>query len=401
MSHLSVARAEIVVDLAAVRHNVRTLRRMVAERPAPAGGAAGGAVQMMTVVKADAYGHGLVPCALAAREAGAEWLGVATLDEALVLRHAGDDGRVLTWLGVPGEDYAAAISADVDVTAYSLAELDEIRAGSEAAGRPARLQLKVDTGLSRGGAPVSAWAEVVAAARAGEEAGSWRVTGIWSHLACSDEPGHPANDAQELAFREALAVAEAAGLDPEVRHLANSAAAILRPSARFDLVRCGIASYGLDPAPGLSPDLGLVPAMTARATLAMVKHVATGAGVSYGHTWVADHDTTLGLVPVGYGDGVPRHAGNVAEAWVAGKRRTVRGRICMDQFVVDLSGDPASAGDEVVLFGPGRAGEPTAQDWADACGTISYEIVTRIGGRMARRHVDSETDQPTDEGVPA
>jgi alanine racemase len=388
MSPLQVARAEIVVDLAAIRHNVRTLKRVV------------GPAQLMTVVKADGYGHGLVPSARAARDAGADWLGVATIDEALALRESGDSGRVLCWLGVPGEDYAMAVAAGVDVTAYSLAELGEIRAGASAAGCPARLQLKVDTGLSRGGAPMAAWAEVVAAARDGERAGHWHVTGIWSHFACSDEPEHPANDAQERVFREALAIAEAAGLQPEVRHLANSAAAILRPSARFDLVRCGLASYGLDPAPGWTPDLGLVPAMTARATLAMVKQVATGDGVSYGHTWIAEHATTLGLVPIGYGDGVPRHASSSAETWVAGKRRPIRGRICMDQFVVDLSGEPAEAGDDVVLFGPGRAGEPTAQDWADACETISYEIVTRIGGRMARRYVDDETDQRTDEGEP-
>jgi alanine racemase len=388
MSPLQVARAEIVVDLAAIRHNVRTLKRVV------------GPAQLMTVVKADGYGHGLVPSARAARDAGADWLGVATIDEALALRESGDSGRVLCWLGVPGEDYAMAVAAGVDVTAYSLAELDEIRAGAGAAGCPARLQLKVDTGLSRGGAPMAAWAEVVAAARDGERAGHWRVTGIWSHFACSDEPEHPANDAQERVFREALAIAEAAGLQPEVRHLANSAAAILRPPARFDLVRCGLASYGLDPAPGWTPDLGLVPAMTARATLAMVKQVATGDGVSYGHTWIAEHATTLGLVPIGYGDGVPRHASSSAETWVAGKRRPIRGRICMDQFVVDLSGEPAEAGDDVVLFGPGRAGEPTAQDWADACETISYEIVTRIGGRMARRYVDDETGQRTDEGEP-
>jgi alanine racemase len=377
MSLPSVARAEIVVDLAAVRHNVRTLRAVV------------GDAQMMTVVKADGYGHGMVEVARAAREAGAAWLGVATIDEALALRAAGDAGPLLCWLGVPGEDYAAAIAAGVDVTAYSLAELDEVAAGAAAVGRPARLQLKVDTGLSRGGALPADWPAVVAAARCGEDAGSWRVTGIWSHFAASDEPDHPANDAQEAVFRDALAVAELAGLRPEVRHLANSAAALLRPSSRFDLVRCGIASYGLDPAPGHTPDLGLVPAMTARARLAMVKPVAAGAAVSYGHTWVAGHDTTLGLVPVGYGEGVPRIAGNSAEAWVGGVRRPVRGRVCMDQLVIELDppGD-AAAGDEVVLFGTGRDGAPTAQDWAEACSTISYEIVTRLGGRMTRRHID-------------
>jgi len=374
------ARAEIVVELPLIRHNIAVLRAHTG-------------VAMMTVVKADGYGHGMVPVARAAREAGAEWLGVATIDEALALRAAGDTGRVLCWLGVPGEDYAAAVAADVDVTAYSVAELAEVSAGVAEAGRPARLQLKVDTGLSRGGAPVATWDDLVAEARAGEQRGDWTVTGIWSHFACSDEPDHPANDAQETAFREALAVADAAGLHPEVRHLANSAAAILRPSSRFDLVRCGIASYGLDPAPGHTPDLGLVPAMFAFADLAVVKRIPAGAGVSYGHTWHADAPTTVGVVPVGYGDGIPRHAGNHAEVMVGERRRPVRGRICMDQFVVDLDGDAPAPGERVRIFGAGQWGEPTAQDWAEACDTISYEIVTRIGGRFERRHLDEGTSR--------
>jgi alanine racemase len=231
---------------------------------------------------------------------------------------------------------------------------------------------------------------MVEAARAGEADGVWTITGVWSHFACSDEPDHPANAAQEREFRDALAGAERVGLRPEVRHLANSAAAIHRPSSRFDLVRCGIAAYGLDPAPGIGPELGLEPAMTVTAPLALVKDLHAGASVSYGHTWTAPAETRVGLVPLGYGDGVPRHAGNTAEVRVGGSRRAIRGRICMDQFLVDL-GDPgeaaAEAGDDVVLFGPGTSGEPTAADWARACGTIHYEIVTRMGGRLARRHI--------------
>lgn len=378
MSPLPVPRAEVVVDLAAIRHNVRTLAEHCG-------------VAMMTVVKADGYGHGMVEVARAAREAGSSWLGVATIDEALALRAAGDTGRVLCWLTVPGEDHAAAIAAGVDVTAYSLAELAEVEAAVGRVGTPARLQLKIDTGLSRGGSTYADWPALVGAARAGEVAGHWRVTGIWTHPASADEPDDPANDSQEQVFRDALDVAAAAGLDPEVRHFANSAAAILRPSARFDLVRCGIASYGLDPAPGHTPDLGLVPAMTARATLAMVKDVEAGAGVSYGHTWVADRATTLGLVPVGYGDGVPRSLSNRASVGIAGAQRPVRGRVCMDQLVVDLDGERPEPGTDVVLFGTGRDGAPTAQDWAEAAGTISYEIVTRFGGsRVVRTHVDSE-----------
>jgi alanine racemase len=374
-------RPEIVVDLAAIRHNVRTLAELVA----PAA--------MMTVVKADAYGHGLVESSRAARQAGAEWLGVATVPEALALRAAGDTGRLLCWLTLPADvdsgGLASAVAADVEVTAYTVDRLVEIAASGLAADKVARIQLKVDTGLSRGGAALADWVALTRAAAVLESRGSARITGIWSHFACSDEPGHPANDLQEQRYLEALDVAEQAGLRPEVRHLANSAAAILRPSSRFDLVRCGLASYGLDPAPYADHDTSLRPAMTVRAPLALAKPIAKGEGVSYGHAWVADEETTVGLVPVGYGDGVPRHGSNTLEVSVGGVRRPVRGLVCMDQVVVDLGGELPTPGAEVVLFGPGDHGEPTAQDWAEACGTISYEIVSRIGGRFLRHHVDA------------
>ena len=376
-------RAEIVVDLDALRANVETLRAAVA----PAA--------LMVVVKADGYGHGLVEAARAARAGGAGWLGVAVVEEAMALRAAGDTGPILSWLAVPGEDYAPAVSADIDVTAYTVEEVAEVVQGAEAAGRPARLQLKVDTGLGRGGAVAADWPAVVAAAAEAERSGSVRVTGVWSHLACADEPEHPANDQQEAAFREALDVVAAAGLRPDVRHLANSAAALTRPGARFDLVRCGIASYGLSPVPALhtSAELGLVPAMTARTRAAVVKRVPAGSGVSYGHTYVTDRETTLAVVPVGYGDGILRTGSSVAPVQVAGRRHTVAGRVCMDQLVVDVGDDEVAAGDEVVLFGSGMDGGPTAEEWAQACGTISYEIVTRIGGRFVRRHVGGATEE--------
>jgi alanine racemase len=373
--------AEIVVDLAAIRHNVRVLRELVG-------------VPLIAVVKADGYGHGMVEAARAAREGGAEWIATATVDEALQLREAGYGGPLLCWLTLPSTDLQRPIAEGIDLSAYSVTELDAIAAAAEAVGRRARVQLKVDTGLNRGGAPRATWAEVFARAREGERHGSWKITGLWSHFACSDEPEHPANDRQEQAFRAAVTLAGDSGLKPELLHLSNSAAAVLRPSSRFDAVRCGITIYGLDPAPGHTPDLGLVPAMTVRTRLAMVKELAPGDSVSYGHRWTADRPTTLGLVPLGYGDGVPRHAfhaGDEAQGEVAvgGKRRPIRGTVCMDQFMVDLGGDPAAAGDPVVLFGAGPD-TPTAQDWAEACGTISYEIVTRIGGRMTRTYVDSE-----------
>jgi alanine racemase len=373
----SPARAEIVVDLAAVRQNVHTLKGSVEGRA------------VMVVVKADGYGHGMVPVARAARQAGADWLGVAVLEEALALREAGDTGPLLCWLAVPGEDYRPAVERDVDVTAYTREQLDEIGAAARATGRVARVQLKVDTGLSRGGSSPEAWPDLVAAARAAEDAGEITVTGIWSHFACSDQPEHPANDAQEEVFRWALELAERSGLRPEVRHLCNSAGALTRPSSWFDLVRLGIATYGLTPMPAVagSAELGLVPAMTARSRLVMVKDVKAGSGVSYRHTYLTPRDTTVGVVPVGYGDGIPRHGSSRAPVRVGGRITPIAGLVCMDQFVLDLGDAEVAAGDEVVLFGSGRDGGPTAQDWAEACGTINYEIVTRIGGRMQRRYV--------------
>ena len=374
------SRAEIVVDLDAIRHNVATLKERVPD------------ALMMTVVKADGYGLGLVESARAARAGGADWLGVAVLEEAVALRAAGDSGPVLAWLAVPGEDYTPAVRHGIDVTAYSVGELAEIAAAARSLGVRARVQLKVDTGLSRGGATDVLWRGLVEAAADTEQTGAIQVTGVWSHFACSDEPGHPSNEAQEKAFTHALKVVDAVGIEPEVRHLSNSAGALLRPWSSYDLVRCGIASYGVSPAPDVvsSADLGLVPAMTARTRLALTKRLPAGAQVSYGHIWTAERDTTVGLVPVGYADGVPRHASSRASVLVAGHRRPVAGRICMDQFVVDLGDDDVPAGEPVVLFGTGEDGGPTAQDWAEACGTIAYEIVTRIGGRFSRRHVSAD-----------
>jgi alanine racemase len=367
-------RPEIVVDLDAIRQNVHTLRALVA----PAA--------VMTVVKADGYGHGIVESARAARQGGADWIGVATVPEALRLREAGDTGPLLCWLTLPADvddgSLERAVRSGVDVTAYTVERLDQV----VAAGADPRVQLKVDTGLSRGGSALADWQDLVGRAAEHEKTGRARITGVWSHFACSDEPDHPANDEQQARFEEASRIAEDAGLRPEVRHLANSAAAILRPSSRYDVVRAGLASYGLDPAPDIRHGTPLRPAMTVRAPLALSKPIRRGEGVSYGHTWVAHEDTTVGLVPVGYGDGVLRHGSNVLELAVDGVRRPVRGRVCMDQVVVDLRGDRPEPGTEVVLFGPGDHGEPTAQEWAVACGTISYEIVTRMGGRLVRRY---------------
>lgn len=368
-----VRRAEIVVDLGTIRANVERLRELVDQTP------------VMVVVKADGYGHGILPSARAARAGGAAWLGVADRTEAMAVRRSGDTGRLLCWLGTPGEDVSELIAADVDVAAYSLEELWSVAASARTAGRPARVHLKVDTGLSRGGCPRRLWPELVAAAVGLEAEGVVQVVGIWSHFACSDEPAHPANDAQQAAFDDALVVAADAGLAPEVRHLANSAAALLRPGSRYDLVRFGIAAYGLSPAPDVvtATELGITPAMELRARALLTKEIGPGDGVSYGHTFVADQPMHVALVPLGYGDGIPRHASSTAEVLVHGARGRILGRVCMDQVVVEAPAQ-TEVGETVVLFGPGTDGEPTAQDWADWCGTISYEIVTRIGGNAAR-----------------
>lgn len=389
MTDPAPVRPEIVVDLAAVRHNLTTLADLVA--PAAA----------MAVVKADAYGHGMVEVARVAREVGLTWVGVATLPEALALRAAGDTGRLLGWIGMPQDDWDAAVAADIDVAAYTPETLAVIAQAAARVGRTARVHLKIDTGLSRGGATARDWPALVAAAAVHQTAGHLQVVGVWSHLVAADEPENPVNAVQRARFVEAVALAEAAGLELEVRHLANSAAGILQPDLRFDLVRFGIASYGLDPAPGqwdgaLPGGARLHPAMSLRAPLILTKEIDTGEGVSYGHLWRAEQPTRLGLVPLGYGDGIPRHASNTAEVRVAGRRRPMRGKVCMDQFVVELGpagteqSDPVSVGDEVVLFDDGRTGAPTVDDWAAAAGTINYEIVTRIGGRAVRRFVDSE-----------
>ncbi|MER6164314.1 alanine racemase [Streptomyces violaceorubidus] len=379
----AVLRARAEIDLAALRANVRALR----ER---APGAA-----LMAVVKADAYGHGALPCARAAVEAGATWLGTATPQEALALRAAGagvpDDVRVMCWLWTPGGPWREAVEARLDVSVSAMWAMEEVVGAARAAGMPARVQLKADTGLGRGGCqPGEDWAELVGAALRAEGEGLARVTGLWSHFACADEPGHPSIAAQLTRFREMTAYAERQGLRPEVRHIANSPATLTLPDAHFDLVRPGIAMYGVSPSPeiGTPADFGLRPVMTLAASLALVKQVPGGHGVSYGHHYTTPGETTLGLVPLGYADGVPRHASSTGPVLVDGKWRTVAGRIAMDQFVVDLGGDRPAPGAEAVLFGPGDRGEPTAEDWAQAAGTIGYEIVTRIGSRVPRVYVN-------------
>ncbi|MEU9705189.1 alanine racemase [Streptomyces sp. NPDC047981] len=372
------ARAEI--DLGALRANVRTLRARVAPH-----------VQLMAVVKADAYGHGAVRCARAALEAGADWLGTATPHEALALRAAGiTDARILCWLWTPGDPWAAGIEAGLDMTVSGMWALREVTQAARETGRTARIQLKADTGLGRNGCQPADWPELVGEALKAQKDGLVTVTGLWSHFACADEPGHPSIASQLDVFRSMLDYAEKAGVEPEVRHIANSPATLTLPDTHFDLVRPGIAMYGVSPSPelGTSADFGLRPVMSLIGSVALVKEVPAGHGVSYGHHYVTETETTLGLIPLGYADGIPRHASGRGPVLVGGRIRRAAGRVAMDQFVVDLGGDAVEPGAVAVLFGPGDRGEPTAEDWAQAADTIAYEIVTRIGPRVPRVYVN-------------
>ena len=374
-----VIRAEAVINLDAVCRNLSTIGQ---ELNGPV---------TMAVVKADGYGHGMVPVARAARAAGVPWLGVALLSEARDLRVSGDTGRVLAWLWAPGDDHLGpCVEADVDISVSSTWALAEVADVARRLGVRARVHLKVDTGLSRNGAALSEWAQLLGAARVEQDRGSIEVVGVWSHLANADCPDDQSVADQNACFAMADAAVVDAGLEPAVRHLANTAAALGYPKTRYDLVRIGIGMYGVSPStPGSAAGLGLTGAMTLRARLALVKQIPAGQSVSYGSKWTASRPTRVGLVPLGYADGVPRAASGRAAVVVAGARCPVLGRIAMDQFVIEIDdglGD-VKAGDEVVLFGDESDGAPTADDWAVASDSIGYEIVTRVSSRVPRRYV--------------
>jgi alanine racemase len=345
----------------------------------------------MAVVKADAYGHGLLPIARTARGEGVEWLGVALPSEALALRAAGDTGRILAWLWTPGDpDISECVAAGVDLTVSSAWALEEVVQSARRLGMRGRVQVKIDTGLSRNGVSLAAWPDLLQSLRAAIADGSIELEAIWSHLADADLPGAPTVPVQRDRYLEAVDLARTIGVVPRRMHLSNSGGLWAFPECRFDLVRTGIAMYGLTPAPslGTAADLGLTPAMSLQARLANVKEVDSGTSVSYGSTWTSSRPTTLGLVPVGYADGVPRASGGRAEVVVDGHRYPAVGRLAMDQFVIDLG--PSSsvvAGDEVYLFGPGAHGELTADEWAELIDTIGYEVVTRVGARVPREYI--------------
>ncbi len=366
---------EARIDLSAVSHNIGVLRAHTS-------------AGIVAVVKADGYGHGAVEVGRAALAAGAAQLGVTTIGEALELRRAGITAPVLAWLHGGNADFGSAIEADVQLGVSSSRELDAVVAAARAAGRTASVTVKVDTGLARNGVHITEWDDTRDALAKAVAEQVITMHGVMSHLVRADEPDHPLNDLQTERLDEAADDLARVGAPVAVRHIANSAATLTRPDLARDLVRPGIAVYGRSPIPELG-DFGLVPVMTLSAEVLSVKKIPAGQGVSYSHSWVAPNDTNVALLPAGYADGVPRLLSNMLSVQINGHRYRNVGRICMDQMVVDLGQNPAgvSAGDRAVLFGTGAGDGPTALEWAEAIGTIDYEIVSGIRGRAVRTYV--------------
>jgi alanine racemase len=355
---------EARIDAAAIGANAALLRQRI---PTP---------HAMAIVKADGYGHGAVTAARAALEGGADHLGVADLDEAFELRAAGIDAPVLAWLLDPEFDAAAAAEAGITLGISARHHL----ARAAASGHRVAVHVKVDTGLSRNGVAEGEWGPFVDELAAAQRAGGIELHGVFSHLSNTS----PDDDrAQLVAFERFLDAVRSVGLDPGIRHIAASAAALDHPAAHYDMVRSGIALYGIAPERHLRGPLALRPAMRLSAQVVGVKRVPAGAGVSYGFLHRTTAPTTLALVPLGYADGVPRAAVD-APVVIGGRRHRVVGRIAMDQFVVDVGDAPVAVGDEAVLWGDPAAGEPGVDEWADAAGTIAYELVTRLGRRVHR-----------------
>ncbi|WP_243075713.1 alanine racemase [Microbacterium sp. SS28] len=364
---------EATIDVGAIAANVRHLRRLTES-------------EVIAVVKADGYGHGAVRSAAAALEGGASRLGVADIGEALALRRGGIDAPILAWLHAPGANFREAAGAGIEL---GISSFDQLLQASAAASvdRPVSVHLKLETGLGRNGIAPADYRVVFAEAARLERIGKLRVIGLFSHLSNTSADD---DRAALRRFEEGVGVAASAGLAPPLRHLAASHAAIALPETRLGCVRLGVTIYGLSPFDDRdSGDLGLRPAMTLRAPVVAMRRVPAAQGVSYGYTYRTEGETTLALIPLGYADGVPRHASSTGPVSIDGERFRVAGRIAMDQFVVDVGDHPVSVGDEAVLFGDPTLGVPSAREWADAADTIDYEIVTRIGPRVPRRQVSA------------
>ena len=369
-----MSRACVEVNLSAIAQNFKSIKSQTT-------------ADVLAVVKADAYGHGLIPVSKALEDAGVDWFGTALLEEAINLRKAGILKPIISWLTPLGEDFKSAIDLDIDLGIPSIDLLNEVIKAASLTGKAARIHLEIDTGMSRGGV-LSEWDQLIKSVLVGVNLKQLKVIGIWSHFARADEPDELMNQEQLSLFEEKVNQAKAAGIDAQFIHIANSAALFTNKSSHKNIIRSGIALFGLSPdikTIGDSSSLGLKPAMKLKAKLNLVKDVKAGASVGYGGTAVIKSDTKLGVVALGYADGIPRNTNNLAGVFVDKKRAPIIGRVSMDQFVVDLGiTSTAKTGDEVIVFGDGSSGEYTVDEWAKAANTINYEIITRIGPRVPR-----------------
>ena len=369
-----MSRASAEINLSAITQNFKSIKSRTT-------------ADVLAVVKADAYGHGLIPVSKALEEAGADWFGTALLEEAINLRKAGILKPIISWLTPLGEDFKSAIDLDIDLGIPSIDLLNEVIKAASLTGKAARIHLEIDTGMSRGGV-LSEWDQLIKSVLVGVNLKQLKVIGIWSHFARADEPDELMNQEQLSLFEEKVNQAKAAGIDAQFIHIANSAALFTNKSSHKNIIRSGIALFGLSPdvkTIGDSSSLGLKPAMKLKAKLNLVKEVKAGSSVGYGGTAVLKSDTKLGVVALGYADGIPRSTNNLAGVFVDKKRAPIIGRVSMDQFVVDLGiTSTAKTGDEVIVFGDGSSGEYTVDEWAKAANTINYEIITRIGPRVPR-----------------
>ena len=343
---------EVLIDLAALQENLKYIKTLAG-------------VPVLAVVKADAYGHGLVPCAVAAVEAGADYLGVALLEEAFSLREAGVTAPILAWLNPPGLNFKEAVEENIELGVSSLAVFDEVNAIAGA-----KIHLKVETGMGRNGF-ANEWPELL-------KRDLSKVVGVMTHFARADEPNEEQNKLQLKNFNDRIAELNAAGVNP-IRHISNTAATLSNKDARMDMVRVGIAMYGLSP---LGKDSNLKPVMKIRAKLVLVKDMPAGAPIGYGATEFTKSATKIGIVGMGYADGIPRNTKGAGITFNGVSAPTI-GRVSMDQFAVDLGANStAKTGDWVTVLGENY----DAYDWAKACQTIAYEITTRISGRLPRKY---------------
>ena len=366
------------VDLAAIRDNVKVLQNLAKNS------------EVMAVVKADAYGHGLIPVAKAARQGGATWLGTALLEEAISLRNSGDSGRILTWLGSPNDKWQECIDLGIDISVSSIEIASGVIKAAKKIGKKAKIHIKVDTGLGRNGVMPNDLADLTSLLEEATANGLVEVVAVWTHFALADAPSSPTIAKQLEVLDASFKFVESRGFKNLMKHAANSAATLTSPHTHFDLVRPGFAVYGITPGGevGKASEYGLRPAMTLKAQAGLVKDVPAGHGISYGAEYVTKQNTKIALIPLGYADGIPRIAGNKGPVLANGKKFSVAGRVCMDQFVIDIGDLDFSTGDEVILFGDPAQNEPDVEEWAKASQSIGYEIVTRLGSRVPRIYLN-------------